>query len=69
MLFRRNIERACCYCTRSAKLDEEQVLCSKKGVQSADFQCFWFRYDPFKRIPCKAKALDFSKYDDQDFSL
>ena len=28
-----------------------------------------FRYDPCKRIPCKAKAMDFSKYDSEDFSL
>lgn len=69
MFFRRKIERACSYCARSAKLNEEEVLCSKKGVQRADSQCFWFRYDPYKRIPKKAKALDFSKYDDEDFSL
>ena len=69
MLFRKDIERACLYCAHSAKLDEDQVLCSKKGVQPPDGQCFWFRYDPYKRIPKKAKALDFSKYDDTDYSL
>ena len=69
MLFRRKIERACSYCARGAKLNEEQVLCSRKGVQNADFKCFWFRYDPYKRIPKKAKAVDFSKYDKEDFSL
>ena len=69
MLFRKKIERACVYCARSAKLDDEQVLCSKKGIQPVDFQCFWFRYDPYKRIPKKAKALDFSKYDEEDYSL
>ena len=69
MLFRKNIQRACIYCAHSAKLDEEQVLCSKKGVQAVDHQCLWFRYDPYKRIPQKAKALDFSKYDDTDYSL
>ena len=69
MLFRKNIERACRYCAHSAKLDEEQVLCSKKGIQGADNQCFRFRYDPYKRIPKKAKAVDFSKYDDADYSL
>ena len=54
---------------RSTKLNEEQVLCSKKGIMTCNGQCRWFRYDPCKRIPCKAKALDFSKYDEQDFSL
>lgn len=69
MLFRKKIERSCSYCVRSAKLDEDQVLCSKKGVQPMDGSCFWFRYDPCKRIPKKAKALDFSKYDEEDYSL
>lgn len=69
MLFRKKIERSCSYCVRSAKLDDDQVLCSKKGIQPTDGSCFWFRYDPFKRIPKKAKALDFSKYDEEDYSL
>ena len=51
------------------KLEDGQVLCSKKGVQEDDFWCFWFRYDPYKRIPKKAKALDFSKYEEEDYSL
>lgn len=69
MLFRKKIERVCCYCARSAKLDDNTVLCSRKGVQSAASTCFRFRYDPYKRIPRKAKAMDFSKYDKEDFSL
>lgn len=69
MLFRKKMERSCSYCRRGARLDENTVLCAKKGIQSADSQCSAFRYDPFKRIPKKAKALDFSKYDNEDFSL
>ena len=38
-------------------------------AQTADDQCRRFRYDPTKRIPRKARALDFSKYDERDFSL
>ena len=69
MLFRKKMEPSCSYCVRGAKLEEDQVLCAKKGIQPLDGKCFWFRYDPCKRIPCKAKALDFSKYDEEDFSL
>lgn len=69
MLFRKKIERSCSYCRRSTQLDEEQVLCAKRGVKPVDGKCFRFRYDPCKRIPKKAKALDFSKYDQEDFSL
>ena len=69
MLFRKKIEPSCSYCTRSAKLADGQVLCSKKGVVAAEGKCAAFRYDPFKRIPPKVKALDFSKYDQEDYSL
>lgn len=69
MLFRKNIEKSCSYCVHSTKLDEGQFLCSKKGFRSQDESCFRFRYDPCKRIPSKAKALDFSKYDQEDYSL
>lgn len=69
MLFRKKIERSCLYCAYSTKLDDAQMLCTKKGVVSVTSQCRKFRYDPFKRVPSKPKALDFSKYDEDDFSL
>ena len=69
MLFRKKMERSCTYCRRGAKLDDNTILCAKKGIQPLDGQCGWFRYDPIKRIPKKAKVLDFSKYDNEDFSL
>ena len=69
MLFRKNIEKSCSYCIHGTRLDEETVLCIKKGVVSADRKCRKFCYDPCKRIPPKAKALDFGKYKDEDYSL
>lgn len=69
MLFRKKIAPSCSYCAHAATLDEDTVLCTKKGVQSIFGKCRRFRYDPCKRIPPKAKALDFSKYSSQDFSL
>ena len=69
MLFRKRIEPNCSYCLRSAKLADGQILCSKKGIVSCDGKCAHFRYDPFKRIPVKPKALDFGKYTKDDFSL
>lgn len=69
MLFRKKIERSCAYCLYGAHLEDGQVLCSKKGIRTMADQCRKFRYDPCKRIPKKAKALDFSKYDGEDFSL
>ena len=69
MLFRKKIERSCTYCSYGTQIDEEQILCIKKGVVPVDGKCRKFSYDPCKRIPAKAKALDFSKYDEKDYSL
>ena len=69
MLFRKKIDRACGYCLYGTRLEEEQILCCKKGIKQEDDKCFRFKYDPTKRIPAKAKALDFAKYDEHDFSL
>ena len=69
MLFRKKITRACTYCSFGTQLEEGQILCIKKGVRAPDAKCWRFRYDPCKRIPPKAKALDFSKYNEDDFSL
>lgn len=69
MLFRKKMERSCSYCAHGTKIDDEQVLCIKRGVVSVCGQCRKFTYDPCKRVPPKPKALDFRKYDNEDFSL
>lgn len=69
MLFRKKMPRSCRYCTHGVTVGEEQVLCVKKGVVSWDGGCRKFSYDPLKRVPPRRKALDFSKYDKEDFSL
>jgi len=69
MLFRKITERSCSFCLHCTKLNDEQVLCSKRGVMPVNGKCTKFVYDPCKRIPGKAKALDFSKYDQEDYSL
>ena len=61
MLFRKKIERSCSYCLYGAPLEGGVILCSKKGVRTESDKCRKFKYDPCKRIPKKAKALDFSK--------
>ena len=69
MLFRKKIERSCAYCTYGARLDDGVILCTKKGIRTEQDKCLRFRYDPCKRIPVKAKAMDFTRYDKEDFSL
>lgn len=69
MLFRKKIERSCSYCQYGAHLEDGVILCSKKGTKTEFDKCRKFKYDPCKRIPRKAKALDFSKYEKEDYSL
>ena len=69
MLFRKKIERSCSYCAYGAKLEEDGILCSKRGLKQEGDSCRRFRYDPCKRVPFKAKAVDFSQFKDSDFSL
>lgn len=69
MLFEKKIEPRCAYCTRCAPLDEETVMCMKKGVVSAAAHCRAFRYDPLKRVPPRPNAPDFSRLRDEDFVL
>ncbi len=69
MLFRKKIERSCAYCRYGTYLEDGQILCARKGLCAAEEKCRRFKYDPCKRIPKKAKALDFSKYETADYSL
>ena len=69
MLFRKKIERSCLYCRYGTPMNEDMMLCAKKGIVHPCDDCRKFRYDPFKRVPPKPKALDFSKYEEDDFSL
>ena len=69
MLFRKRIQRSCAYCAYGTKLNEDQILCIKRGVVSIDNKCRKFDYDPCKRVPPKPRAVDFQKYDQEDYSL
>lgn len=69
MLFRKSIEPRCTYCQRGAEVDEDHVICAKKGIVSAGSHCRFFKYDPLKREPSAPAVPDFSKLDDEDFSL
>ncbi len=69
MLFRKKIEPSCAYCVHGAHLEDGMILCTKKGLKNQEDKCFRFRYDPCKRLPKKARAMDFSRYDQDDFSL
>lgn len=69
-LFRKKVDRACEHCSYAQLDGEENLICTKKKKQvPLNGKCFRFQYDPLKRVPRKAKALDFSKYEEFDYSL
>ena len=69
MLFEKDVEPRCAYCKRGARLDEERVMCLKKGIVDAGGACRRFQYDPLKRVPPRPVALDTGKLNESDFSL
>ena len=69
MLFRNKQKHCCACCIHATELNEENVLCDKHGKVDVAHSCWKFSYDPCKRVPVKAKAPDFTKYDSDDFSL
>lgn len=69
MLFRKKITHSCAYCVHGTRLEAGNILCIKKGFRDENEKCFRFRYDPCKRIPVKARALDLTRYQEEDYSL
>lgn len=69
MLFEAKIDPRCAYCQRCAQLDEETMICLKKGPVPRGFSCRSFQYDPLKRVPARAAEPDFSKLTDEEFVL
>ncbi|MGN0986167.1 MAG: hypothetical protein ACI4OU_06680 [Candidatus Enterenecus sp.] len=69
MLFEKDMEPRCAYCKKGAPLDEERVMCLKKGIVDAGGACRRFKYDPLKRVPPKPHSADFSHLKDEDFVL
>lgn len=69
MLFRKKMLRSCEYCVYATRLNDEEVLCIKRGVRGIDKACRKFTYDPYKRIPARPKAPAFDEYKEETFSL
>ena len=68
-MFEKNIEPRCGYCKRGTPLEDEKVMCVRKGVVAAAGACRGFRYDPLKRVPPRPAAASFDHLKDEDFTL
>ncbi len=69
MLFDKHIPPRCSYCQWGTPLDEEQMMCVKKGIVAYTGSCRRFRYDPLRRTPPKPLAASFDRFKDEDFTL
>ena len=69
MLFNKRIEPHCSYCQWGSPLDEEKIMCVKKGIVKCTGSCRRFRYDPLLRIPPRPQPASFEHLKNEDFSL
>lgn len=67
-IFRKNIEPRCFYCLKSILVDEQSMICKKRGIMPYNGNCKSFKYDPLKRIPPKPAILR-TNFDASDFYL
>ena len=69
MLFRKKIEPRCAYCAKGRTLDDEQVICYKKGVVAPEDHCGSFEYDPLRRVPPRPRKFSADKLTKEDFEV
>lgn len=69
MLFRKDMEPRCAYCSFAASAELGTVICRRKGIMPESSKCRRFRYDPLRRTPPRPIIPDFTEYDDADYSL
>ncbi len=69
MLFRKDIEPCCAYCVHSSYVDDESLICVKKGIVKTWGKCRRFTYDPLRRVPeAPAKPFD-AGLTEEDFQI
>ena len=68
-LFQKGIEPHCAYCAHGRELDDDQILCPKKGVMAAGSHCLRFKYDPLRRPPPRPTKIAGTGLSDEDFKL
>ena len=69
MLFRKDMDPRCAYCTKGSRIGEDKVACVKRGVVMPEDHFGAFKYDPLKRVPPRPMKLDTDKLREEDFQL
>ena len=50
MLFRKDIEPRCAYCTKGNVINDREATCPWKGVVAVEYHCFRFKYEDRKSV-------------------
>ena len=69
MLFRKDMDPRCAYCTKGSRIGEDKLACVKRGVVRPEVHCGAFKNDPLKRVPPRPMKLDTDKLREEDFQL
>ena len=69
MLFERNIEPSCAYCSYGTSLGYDKVACIKRGNMGSYGSCGAFRYEPTKRVPETTPKINETGLSEEDFTL
>ena len=69
MLFRRNIEPRCEYCSHGMSLGYDEVACTKRGIMYTYGKCNAFRYEPTKRQPEYTRSPKPVEIAEEDLSI
>ena len=69
MLFRKDLEPYCAYCAHGSSLDDETVICVKKGIVKKWGKCRAFEYDPLKRTPQTPQVPTAKGLSEEDFKI
>lgn len=68
MLFSKDIDPACGLCEHAVPIDEETVLCRKRGPMPITACCRRYKYDPLLRKP-HPQAPPRKTFKAEDFEL
>ena len=69
MLFRKNHEPSCAYCCHGSPINEDSIICEKKGIVRSWDKCRRFSYDPLKRVPETPAVPTTAELREEDFTL
>ena len=67
MIYGKDIKPVCALCENAVPIDDETMLCRKKGPMGLTDSCRAFKYDPLMRKPSSPTFV--KAFSEKDFKL